>query len=100
MHEWSYRQAQRCSGTVGSLLLGSYYESGLVYIGHVGTGFTDETLTGMRRRLTVLRRLPARPATRVDPTRIPAAIGGQTWRAARSQDWSRSGPAVILGYRC
>ncbi|MGW4115297.1 non-homologous end-joining DNA ligase [Actinosynnema sp. NPDC004786] len=49
----------RRAGTVGSLLLGAYDETGLVYVGHVGhvgTGFTDKALADMQRRLDTLRR--------------------------------------------
>ncbi|MGW4113703.1 non-homologous end-joining DNA ligase [Actinosynnema sp. NPDC004786] len=52
---WKPGQGRR-SGTVGSLLLGAYDETGLVYVGHVGTGFTDQALVDMRRRLARLRR--------------------------------------------
>ncbi|MDQ2583216.1 hypothetical protein [Saccharothrix yanglingensis] len=60
---WSHRQAQRRSGTVGSLLLGAYDEPGLVRIGHAGTGFTDGAPTDVRRRLTALRRSIRRHAS-------------------------------------
>ncbi|WP_338013242.1 non-homologous end-joining DNA ligase [Saccharothrix sp. CB00851] len=52
---WKPGQGRR-SGTVGSLLLGAYDEVGLVYVGHVGTGFTDKSLVDMQRRLEGLRR--------------------------------------------
>jgi bifunctional non-homologous end joining protein LigD len=44
------------TGQVGSLLIGVNDASGLVYAGHVGTGFTDETLRLLRERLEPLRR--------------------------------------------
>jgi bifunctional non-homologous end joining protein LigD len=47
----------RRSGTIGSLLLGSYdHEGRLRFIGHVGTGFTDAMLRDLHRRLTPLER--------------------------------------------
>ncbi|MEV8442120.1 hypothetical protein AB0425_32495 [Actinosynnema sp. NPDC051121] len=52
---WKSGRGRR-SGTVGSLLLGAYDETGLVYVGHVGTGFTDKALVDMGRRLAGLRR--------------------------------------------
>jgi bifunctional non-homologous end joining protein LigD len=47
--------AGRRAGTIGSLLLGMYDDSGrLVYIGHVGTGFTDTSLADLMERLAPL----------------------------------------------
>lgn len=42
--------------TIGSLLLGVNAQPGLVYAGHVGTGFTEATLVDLRGRLTALER--------------------------------------------
>jgi bifunctional non-homologous end joining protein LigD len=44
------------TGQVGSLLVGVYDASGLVYAGHVGTGFSDQTLRMLGERLEPLRR--------------------------------------------
>ena len=44
------------SGQIGSLLIGVYGPSGLVYTGHVGTGFTRQTLAMLGERLAPLRR--------------------------------------------
>ncbi|MDJ0349749.1 non-homologous end-joining DNA ligase [Cryobacterium sp. PH29-G1] len=44
------------SGTIGSLLLGVPTETGLRYIGRVGTGFAERDLTDIRSRLTRLVR--------------------------------------------
>ncbi|WP_328809358.1 non-homologous end-joining DNA ligase [Saccharothrix sp. 6-C] len=46
----------RRSGTVGSLLLGAYDGADLVFVGHVGTGFTDRALADLRQRLAGLQR--------------------------------------------
>jgi bifunctional non-homologous end joining protein LigD len=47
----------RRSGSFGSLLLGARDEQGrLVYVGHVGTGFTDAMLAQLRRRLSTRER--------------------------------------------
>ncbi|WP_336209154.1 non-homologous end-joining DNA ligase [Nonomuraea sp. LPB2021202275-12-8] len=47
----------RRSGTIGSLLLGSYDDGGrLLYIGHVGTGFTQAMLRDLYQRLAPLQR--------------------------------------------
>jgi bifunctional non-homologous end joining protein LigD len=42
-------------GTIGALLLGAYDETGLRYIGDVGTGFDGATLRDLQRRLDALR---------------------------------------------
>ena len=44
------------TGQVGSLLIGVHDPSGLIYAGHVGTGFSVETLRMLRQRLEPLRR--------------------------------------------
>ncbi|MFG3436565.1 non-homologous end-joining DNA ligase [Nonomuraea sp. NPDC047897] len=49
--------AGRRSGRIGSLLLGGHDSGGrLVYVGHVGTGFTDAMLTALREELAPLER--------------------------------------------
>jgi len=44
------------TGHIGSLLVGVHSAQGLVYAGHVGTGFTAETLRMLGERLAPLRR--------------------------------------------
>jgi bifunctional non-homologous end joining protein LigD len=44
------------TGQVGSLLIGVRDSTGLIYAGHVGTGFSDETLRMLGDRLEPLRR--------------------------------------------
>ena len=44
------------TGQVGSLLIGVHDASGLIYAGHVGTGFSAETLRMLGDRLEPLRR--------------------------------------------
>jgi bifunctional non-homologous end joining protein LigD len=100
---WKPGQGNR-TGLIGSLLVGVYEHDGtpaggphprrLVYCGHVGTGFTDETLRALTARLAGLRRpdspfdgpVPsehARPAVWVDPSLvIDVRFTGWT-RAAR-----------------
>jgi bifunctional non-homologous end joining protein LigD len=46
----------RREGGIGSLLLGLPSEEGLVYVGHVGTGFTSAALADAERRLRPLER--------------------------------------------
>lgn len=52
---WKPGEGRR-TGTIGSLLLGVNAEPGLVYAGHVGTGFSEATLRQLRELLTPLER--------------------------------------------
>lgn len=52
---WTGGKGRR-SASFGSLLLGIHTEDGLVYCGHVGTGFTDRAVREMRRRLDEIGR--------------------------------------------
>jgi len=80
------------TGQVGSLLIGVNDASGLVYAGHVGTGFTDETLRMLGDKLRPLRRpdspfdgpVPpehARPAVWVEP-RLVIQVSFDRWTKA------------------
>jgi bifunctional non-homologous end joining protein LigD len=44
------------AGWIGSLLVGVYEAGSLIYCGHVGTGFTQQTLRMLAGKLTPLRR--------------------------------------------
>ena len=44
------------AGWIGSLLVGGYEDGSLVYCGHVGTGFTQQTLRMLDAKLAPLRR--------------------------------------------
>ncbi|HUR06524.1 MAG TPA: non-homologous end-joining DNA ligase [Nonomuraea sp.] len=49
--------AGRRAGTIGSLLLGAHDQDGrLLFVGHVGTGFTEAMLNDLYERLTPLER--------------------------------------------
>ena len=80
------------TGQVGSLLIGVNDASGLVYAGHVGTGFTDETLRMLGDKLRPLRRpdspfdgpVPpehARPAVWVEP-KLVIQVSFDRWTKA------------------
>jgi bifunctional non-homologous end joining protein LigD len=82
------------TGQVGSLLIGVHDESGLVYAGHVGTGFSAETLRMLGERLRPLRRpdspfdgpVPpehARPAVWVEPKLVIEVAFDRWTRAGR-----------------
>ena len=69
---WTPGQGGRGS-SFGALILGAYVDGSLRWVGQVGTGFTDRTLTDLMARLTALE--VARPAVDDDPelARIPGA---------------------------
>jgi bifunctional non-homologous end joining protein LigD len=71
---WKPGEGNR-AGQIGSLLVGVHGPDGLAYSGHVGTGFTDQTLRMLGQRLTPLRR-----ATSPFATEVPA-------QDARSAHW-------------
>lgn len=78
---------------IGALLVGIMSDGDLVYAGKVGTGFSDETLRDMQRRLGDLRR-PRSPFAGAVP---PADAAGATWvepvvvGEVRFGEWTRSG---------
>jgi bifunctional non-homologous end joining protein LigD len=102
---WKPGQGNR-AGLVGSLLVGVYGEDaagqrGLLYCGHVGTGFDAGTLRTLTRRLEALRRpdspfdgpVPAeyaRPAVWVEP-RLVAEV--------EFTRWTRAGRMIAPAYR-
>jgi bifunctional non-homologous end joining protein LigD len=82
------------TGQVGSLLIGVHDESGLIYAGHVGTGFSDQTLRLLGDKLRPLRRagspfdgpVPpehARPAVWVEPRLVIDVTFDRWTRAGR-----------------
>jgi bifunctional non-homologous end joining protein LigD len=81
-------------GLIGSLLVGYYADGALLYCGHVGTGFTDETLRMLTERLAPLRRLDspfdgpvppeyARPAVWVEPRLVIEVLFDRWTKAGR-----------------
>jgi bifunctional non-homologous end joining protein LigD len=82
------------TGQVGSLLVGVYADQGLLYCGHVGTGFTVETLRMLGDRLAPLRRAASpfdgpvpvedsRSAVWVEPRLVIDVTFGRWTRAGR-----------------
>jgi bifunctional non-homologous end joining protein LigD len=80
------------AGLVGSLLIGVNDDSGLIYAGHVGTGFNTETLHMLSERLEPLRRssspfdgpvpqMYARTAIWVEP-RLVIDVAFDRWTSA------------------
>jgi bifunctional non-homologous end joining protein LigD len=62
------------AGQIGSLLIGVQGPDGLAYAGHVGTGFSQETLAMLGERLAPLRRDTSPFAAPVPPEHARAAI--------------------------
>lgn len=60
------------SGSLGALLLGVYDETGLRYVGSVGTGFDEATLAALRRGLDGIRR-------DLSPFSGPVPVRGARW---------------------
>ena len=88
-------------GHVGSLLMGVYHDGALTYCGHVGTGFTVETLSMLDRKLAPLRQdhspfdepVPAedaRSAVWVQPRLVAEVV---------FQRWTRSGRMRAPAYK-
>jgi bifunctional non-homologous end joining protein LigD len=66
---WRPGQGRR-AGTIGSLLVGVPDDEGrLVYVGHVGTGFSDQDLRDLQRMLTARTTSPFEGALPRDVTR-------------------------------
>jgi bifunctional non-homologous end joining protein LigD len=81
------------TGQVGSLLIGVYDDAGLIYSGHVGTGFSVETLRMLGERLEPLRR----PDSPFDGPVPPEHARGAVWVEPRLvidvafDRWTRAG---------
>jgi bifunctional non-homologous end joining protein LigD len=70
---WTRGEGNR-AGLIGSLLVGVQGPAGLGYAGHVGTGFTQDTLVMLGRQLEPLRRRTSPFAAEVPPEHARAAI--------------------------
>jgi bifunctional non-homologous end joining protein LigD len=90
---WKPGQGNR-TGLIGSLLVGLYADGELLYCGHVGTGFSDQTLRMLTRLLAPMRRrdspfdgpVPAeysRPAVWVEPRLVVEVTFDRWTRAGR-----------------
>ncbi len=80
-------------GQVGSLLLAVHEAGGLTYAGHVGTGFTAQTLALLSRVLAPLRTELCPLATRIAPTLRRGAIWVRPELVAEVEytEWTREG---------
>jgi len=88
---WKPGEGNR-AGQIGSLLIGVHDPAGLAYAGHVGTGFSQQTLRTLGELLAPLRRATppfaspvppehARPAVWVEPA-VVIEVGFAGWTRA------------------
>jgi bifunctional non-homologous end joining protein LigD len=88
----------RRAGGVGSLLVGVHDDAGrLVYVGHVGTGFTDAALREVARLVTARRTPPFDGALPREVTRdaqwVEPTLGGEVAYAVWTADGRLRHPA-------
>jgi bifunctional non-homologous end joining protein LigD len=89
---------------IGSLLVGVHTSAGLTYAGHVGTGFTAQTLRMLTAKLAPLRRAESPFGPTVPPEHARSAVWVEPRLVieARFADWTSSGrlrAASYLGLR-
>jgi bifunctional non-homologous end joining protein LigD len=89
------------AGQIGSLLIGVYGPEGLAYAGHVGTGFTDQTLRMLAGRLAPLRRDTSPFATEVPPEHARPAIWAQPRLVVEVAfaEWTKAGRLRAPSYK-
>jgi len=81
------------AGWIGSLLVGVYHHGTLVYSGHVGTGFTQQTLRMLGDRLAPLRRDSSPFGSEVPPedARFARWVEPVLVADIMFNDWTKSG---------
>jgi bifunctional non-homologous end joining protein LigD len=89
------------AGRIGSLLIGVHGPDGLEYAGHVGTGFTQETLVMLGERLAPLRRQASPFAAPVPPEHARAAIWVEPLLVIEVQfvSWTSAGVMRAAAYK-
>jgi bifunctional non-homologous end joining protein LigD len=89
------------AGWIGSLLVGVYDGAELTYSGHVGTGFTQQTLRMLREKLTPLRRATSPFGKTVPPEDARYAQWVEPVLVAEVEfaDWTRSGRLRAPSYK-
>src|SRR5215472_2021211 len=97
---WRKGQGNR-AGTIGSLLLGLHGPEGLVYAGHVGTGFTRQTLEMLTERLAPLRRDTSPFATPLPPEHARGAVWAEPVLVVEVAftGWTREGRMRAASYQ-
>ena len=97
---WKPGEGNR-AGQIGSLLIGVHGPGGLDYAGHVGTGFTQQTLAMLGEKLAPLRRGTSPFATPVPPEHARAAVWAEPLvvvEVAFSQ-WTSEGRMRAASYK-
>jgi bifunctional non-homologous end joining protein LigD len=91
----------RREGLIGSLLVGLHAPEGLAYAGHVGTGFTDQTLEMLTRRLAPLRRATSPFAGQVPREHARGAVWTEPELVVEVafSGWTREGRMRAASYR-
>jgi bifunctional non-homologous end joining protein LigD len=90
------------AGWIGSLLVGVHDEDGaLVYSGHVGTGFTQQTLRMLGERLALLRRdtPPFAGAIPPEDTRFARWVEPELVADIEFATWTKSGRLRAPAYK-
>jgi bifunctional non-homologous end joining protein LigD len=89
------------AGQIGSLLIGVQGSGGLEYAGHVGTGFTRQTLTMLSERLAPLRRATSPFATPVPREHARSAIWAEPRLVIEVQFalWTSAGVMRAAAYK-
>jgi bifunctional non-homologous end joining protein LigD len=89
------------AGQIGSLLIGVHGPGGLEYVGHVGTGFTQQTLGMLGQRLAPLRRATSPFATPVPREHARSAIWAEPLLVVEVQFavWTSAGVMRAAAYK-
>jgi bifunctional non-homologous end joining protein LigD len=89
------------AGWIGSLLVGVYDGEQLVYAGHVGTGFSQQTLRMLGERLEPLRRADSPFGTSIPPedARLARWVEPVLVAEVEFADWTSSGRLRAPAYK-
>ncbi len=89
------------AGHIGSLLVGVYDNGDLVYSGHVGTGFTQQALQMLGRRLAPLRRSASPFATPIpaEDARSAHWVDPELVADVEFAQWTRTGRLRAPSYK-
>jgi bifunctional non-homologous end joining protein LigD len=97
---WRVGQGRRAA-LIGSLLIGVNTPAGLAYVGHVGTGFTDQALSMLTGRLAPLRRATSPFADEVPREHARGAVWVEPELVVdvAFSGWTREGRMRAASYR-
>jgi bifunctional non-homologous end joining protein LigD len=97
---WKPGEGNR-SDVIGSLIVGVQGQEGLTYAGHVGTGFTQQTLRMLTERLAPLRRATSPFGSTVPPEYVRGAVWAEPELVIEAEFglWTSSGRLRAATYR-